>query len=196
MNIQNRPSIESFLSLANHEVYLITACDGERENGQIATWILPATLASDTTRILAVLSPNNHTHDLIAKSRRFVVHLLAEEQFGLLPLFGLTSGRSVNKFDGMTLLRTGSGLPVIPNTCGWAECVIVSAMDGGDRIIYLSDVIEQFNETFRRPLRKKEAFERLPDEVRMKLEEKALKDGLRDAEILRLFKQETAFTNG
>jgi flavin reductase (DIM6/NTAB) family NADH-FMN oxidoreductase RutF len=187
MSVETRPLQESIFSLTNHEVYIITARDNLCENGQIATWILPATLASGAQRVIAVLSPKNYTHDLIVKSRRFVLHMLAEEQYKLLPLFGLMSGRAVNKFKGMALTRTRTGLPVLPDTCGWMECCIVAGIDSGDRMIYLADVVEQHSETFRTPLRKKEAFIKQSDEDRKRLEEKYLEDGLRDAELLRIF---------
>jgi flavin reductase (DIM6/NTAB) family NADH-FMN oxidoreductase RutF len=180
----------SIFSLTDHELYVITAQDGERSNGQIATWIVPATLVADHPRIVAVISPLNYTHDLIASSRRFAVNMLAEEQFDLVPRFGLFSGRDRNKFDGIDIVSTKGGLPVLMNTCGWVECQIIGEMNGGDRMIYLADVVDHFVDPARRPLRKHEAFASISPEIRRLLEEKQRLDGIRDAALISLIEFE------
>jgi flavin reductase (DIM6/NTAB) family NADH-FMN oxidoreductase RutF len=174
----------TIFSLTNHELYVVTARDGERGNGQIATWIVPATLVPEHPRIVAVLSPHNYTHELVAKSRRFVLNMLAEEQYELVPRFGLHSGRDRDKFEGMNVRYTASGIPLLPDTCGWAECVIIGELDGGDRMIYLADVTDHRTDPSHRPLRKNEAFARLSPEIRVLLEEKQRLDGIRDAAFI------------
>ncbi len=174
----------SIFSLTDHELYVITARDGERVNGQIATWIIPATLVPGHPRIVAVISPRNYTHELIATARRFVVNMLAEDQSDLVPPFGLYSGKDHNKFEGMKTLTTGSGIPILTNTCGWAECCIIGEMNGGDRMIYLADIVDHFVDPTRRPLRKCEAFAKVSPEIRGLLEEKQRLDGIRDADLI------------
>jgi flavin reductase (DIM6/NTAB) family NADH-FMN oxidoreductase RutF len=177
----------SILSLTNHELYIVTAAHEGVENGQIATWIMPSTLVRERPRIVAVFSPQNLTHRLIEASGRFVLNMLAVEQINLVPLFGLVSGRDFDKFDGMIIERTASGLPVIPDTCGWAECVIVASNDGGDRKVYIADVVEQKVRSDKLPLRKNEAFALLPADLRHLLEEKHTRDGERDVGLIRSF---------
>jgi flavin reductase (DIM6/NTAB) family NADH-FMN oxidoreductase RutF len=178
----------SIFSLTNHELYIVTARHDGRENGQIATWIMPATLVPERPRIVAVLSPNNFTHTLIHSAGRFVLNMLADGQHDLVPLFGLVSGKDFDKFDGMELQRTASGLPVLPGTCGWAECVVVSSSDGGDRMVYIADIVEQNVVPGKTPLRKNEAFARIPEDLRQLLEEKHRRDGTRDSGLIRDFR--------
>lgn len=175
----------SIFSLTNHEVYLITSKHGDRENGQIATWVIPATLAAGTPRIVAIISKRNFTYELIHQSKMFVVHMLASDQHDLLPLFGLSSGREKNKFEDMQIERTQHGSPIIVGTCGWAECMIVDEMDSGDRIIYLADVIDQKVFSGKQPLHKVEAFMKQPEEIRTQLLEKAKRDGEKDWELMK-----------
>ena len=175
----------SILSLTNHEIYIVTASHEGRENGQIATWVLPATLVPEKPRVVIILSPRNYTHSLIEASGRFVLNLLAEDQHDLVPLFGLASGREIDKFDGVALGRTARGLPLIPDTCGWMECVTVASLDGGDRRVYVAEIVEQSITPGRVPLRKNVAFSRLPADVRHLLEEKHRNDGRRDSGLIR-----------
>jgi flavin reductase (DIM6/NTAB) family NADH-FMN oxidoreductase RutF len=182
-----QPYPGSIFSLTNHEMFVVTARHQLRENGQIATWIVPATLVPDTPRIVAVLSPRNFTHTLIENSGRFVVNMLADEQSDLVPLFGLVSGNEIDKFDGLDIRRTSSGLPVLPDTCGWAECVIITMIDSGDRRIYLADIVEQHLHPGKTPLRKTEAFSHQPPDIRHLLKEKHRLDGIRDTLLQKKF---------
>jgi flavin reductase (DIM6/NTAB) family NADH-FMN oxidoreductase RutF len=175
----------SIFSLTNHELYIVTAAHDGAENGQIATWIMPATLARDLPRVAAILSQQNHTHALIASSGRFLLNMLADNQVDLVPMFGLVSGRDFDKFDELLVERTASGLPIIPGTCGWAECVIVSSHDLGDRVLHIADVVDQRVTPERSPLRKDDAFARLPADFRHLLEEKHVRDGDRDSGLIR-----------
>lgn len=177
----------SIFSLTNHEMYVVTASHQDSENGQIATWIMPATLVPDKPRIVAILSPQNYTHSLIQASRRFVLNLLAEDQYDLVPLFGLVSGKDIDKFDSMDLKRTSSGIPIIPDTCGWAECVILAESDSGDRRVYIADVVGQEVFPGKQPLHKNEAFAKLSPEIRKLLENKHIMDGERDSQLIRRF---------
>ena len=177
----------SIFSLTDHELFVVTARADSRENGQIATWIMPASLVADAPRLVAVISPSNLTHDLIRESGRFAISMLAEGQEEFVPLFGLVSGRDIDKLDGLLLDRTSSGLPVLPGSCGWAEAVIIASIDAGDRMVYLGDIVQQHVYPARSPLRKYAAFERQSDDIRALLEEKHKRDGMRDRELMKRF---------
>lgn len=173
--------------LTNHDVWVLTARDGDRIGGQVATWIVPVTLVPGVFRAAVVLSPLNHTWGLIHATGRFVMHLLAEDQVDWLPRFGLQSGRDVDKFAGIATTATRGGLPVLPGTCGWAEVRIVDHMDGGDRIVALCEAVEIGPEPPRPPLRLKDAFGRLPPDVVQALSDRRDRDGQRDRAWLKDF---------
>ena len=174
-----------FFSLTNHEIYLVGARDGARDNAMIATWVIPATLATGRMRLVVALSVSNLTTEMIASTGRFALQMLADDQLELLPRLGLPSGRDVDKLAGLSLARTPAGLPVAEGGCGWAECEVVGRLDSGDRVITLADVVAQRDGPGRAPLRKVAAFERLPAEVVAQLRDKQRAAGLRDAELLR-----------
>ena len=171
----------------NHEVYVATARSGDVRSGNIVTWALPGSLVPDAGRAVVVLSPLNFTHTLIRETGRFVLHLLAADQLEWLVRFGLSSGRDVDKFAGIPLGQTRSGLPVLPGTCGWVEMRIVDRLDSGDRIVYLCDALEIGEEPARPALHLKDAFARLPAEVVAALQEKKARDGDRDRAWLKDF---------
>jgi flavin reductase (DIM6/NTAB) family NADH-FMN oxidoreductase RutF len=178
----------SIFSLTNHELHLVTARLGERTGGQIASWVLPATLVPERPRVVVLFSPANHTHELVRGSGRFALNLLAEGQEGLVSRFGLHSGRELDKLAGLPLLPPSpAGLPLLEGTCGWAECAILETLDGGDRIVTLAEVTAEALHPGRRPLRKLEALARLPAAEAAALREKAIRDGDRDRGWIRSF---------
>jgi flavin reductase (DIM6/NTAB) family NADH-FMN oxidoreductase RutF len=178
----------SMFSLTDHEIYVVSARHEGRDNGQIATWIMPATLVPDHPRIVAVLSPLNFTHEFIAATGRFAISMLSEEQWDMVPRFGLYSGRDTEKFAEVEFGRSASGLAVLTGGCGWAECRIAASIDAGDRRIHLADIVEQQLYTGRQPLRKHAAFALQTDETRARLEEKHRADGERDRTYMHHFR--------
>jgi flavin reductase (DIM6/NTAB) family NADH-FMN oxidoreductase RutF len=188
MSEQSYPG--SIFSLTDHEIFVVTAHHDGRDAGQIATWIMPATLVPDALRVVAVISPQNFTHTLIEADGRFALNMLAEDQYPLLPLFGLQSGRDVDKFAGIDVDRSPSGLPLLRDTCGWAECRILESIDAGDRRIYYAEVTAGHTGPANVPLRKQMAFAMQPVDIRLALEQKHRTDGLRDRELLRRYGEE------
>lgn len=178
----------SLFSDTNHEIFLLTSAYKKEISGCIATWIMPATLVPDEPRIVAVLSPNNVTVKLLQKSRLFITHLLAKDQYDLVPRFGLYSSRDINKFEGMELTYAKSGIPIIPNTCGWMECVAREELDSGDRIVVLADVLEEHVNKGKKSLCKNEALEKLSEATVQKLWEKRKRDGERDKKLIKIFR--------
>jgi flavin reductase (DIM6/NTAB) family NADH-FMN oxidoreductase RutF len=177
----------SIFNLTNPELYVITAAHAGQVSGQITTWVTLGALVPEYLRVVAVISPLNFTFGLIQQSQRFVVNLLAEGQQDWLPLFGLQSTREVNKFDGIVFETTASGIPILPHTCGWAECQTVQEMDLGDRLVIIADVLNHaFNES-RKPLCRAEAMAALSPEVGQALAQKRLLDIEGDRALVQAF---------
>lgn len=179
------PALSSIFQLTDHEIYVLTASHGGLVGGQVATWVMPTTLLLDRLRIVASLSPFNYTYGLIESSQRFVVHMLASDQAEWLPRFGLQSGHSVDKFADLAVDYTASGIPVLPNTCGWAECQVIHQVDTGDRRLCIADVIHQQVEVARKPLSRIAALEQLPASVALALGQKRLDDCQRDRQWIK-----------
>ena len=166
----------SIFNLTNPEIYVLTAAHEGQVSGQVATWVTLAALVPEHLRVVTILSSRNFTFGLIQESKRFVLHLLAEGQQDWLPLFGLYSMREVDKFAGITIKRTAEGIPILPDTCGWAECQIVQEVDLGDRTIVIADVVNHRVYPERKTLCLIEAIAGLPPEVVQELAAKRLED--------------------
>lgn len=166
----------SIFNLVNPEIYVITAAYEGNASGQVATWVTLGALVPDHLRVVAVLSPRNLTFELIQKSQHFVINLLAEGQQDWLPLFGLQSSRDINKFAGIFAETTSRNIPILPHTCGWAECRTVQEVDLGDRVVVIADVLQQEVHASRKPLCRAEAMAALPLHISQALAQKRLLD--------------------
>ncbi|PON11840.1 hypothetical protein C2W62_42715 [Candidatus Entotheonella serta] len=67
------------------EIFLITMSDKGRHSGMIITWVTSASLIPDDKHIVLVLSPHNHTTQVLLDRRQFIVHLLAHNQVVFVP---------------------------------------------------------------------------------------------------------------
>jgi flavin reductase (DIM6/NTAB) family NADH-FMN oxidoreductase RutF len=166
----------SIFNLTNPEIYVLTAAHEGQVGGQVATWVTLAALVPEHLRVVTILSPRNFTFGLIRQSKRFVLHLLAQGQEDWLPLFGLYSMREVDKFAGIACERTADSIPILPDTCGWAECQVVQEVDLGDRVMMIADVVNHRFYPERKPLCRIEAIAGLPPEVTQELAAKRLED--------------------
>jgi hypothetical protein len=57
--------ITSIFDEGKREIFLITTSDDSRPSGMIITWVTSASLIPDDKRIVLVLSPHNHTTQML-----------------------------------------------------------------------------------------------------------------------------------
>jgi len=104
----------------NREVWLVTASAEGRRGGLIATFVSEASIVSDLPRVLVGLAKQHHTRGLIELSRAFALHLLSEDNLDLVWRFGLQSGRTIDKFAGLSV-KAATGSPLLAGrSAGWS----------------------------------------------------------------------------
>lgn len=168
----------------DNRLYVFTARSKHHDYGMIVSWVTISTLALGKIRIVAALSPKNATTQAILREKNFSVNLLAREQFGYVPIFGLTSSENTDKFDGIAFTRDQADSPILADTCGWASCTLMRLLDVGDRIIIYADVLNYETDPSKTPLLQSKAFASLPENVVTQLSEKYRVDVLRDAALV------------
>lgn len=160
----NQDSIAAVLGKLDSEVFVLTAADGDRRNGQIVCWVLPATIVPQVPRVLVGMGRLTYTRELLEGSRRFALNLLGQDQWPWVPHFDFRSGRDVDKFATVPFERGITGSPLLPGIVGYLECAVRSVLDGGAHLFYLADVLEGQLVSDRDPLRFQRLLELLPPE--------------------------------
>lgn len=157
-------SIGAVLGKLDSEVFVLTAADGDRRNGQIVAWVMPATIVPQVPRVLVGVGRMTYTRELLEASRKFALNLLGVDQWRWVTHFGFRSGRDVDKFSGVSFERGRTGSPLLPGIVGYLECQVRSALDGGAHLYYLADVLAGKLVSDQAPLRLHQLLEMLPPE--------------------------------
>jgi len=180
----DQASIAALLGKIDNEVFVLTAADGDRRNGQIVCWVMPATIVPQVPRVLVGVGRMTYTRELIEVSRQFALNLLAQDQWPWVPHFGFRSGREVNKFATVPFGRGLTGSPLLPGIVGYLECKVRLVLDGGAHLFYLADVLEGKVVSDRDPLRFHRLLEILPQEDVATMRRLLERDILRDFALL------------
>ncbi len=177
--------IAAVLEKLDSEIFVLTAADGDRRNGQIVCWVAPATIVPQVPRVLVGVGRLTYTRELIEGSRKFALNLLGRDQWRWVPQFGFRSGRGVDKFATVSFERGITGSPLLPGIVGYLECQVKSVLDGGAHLFYLADVLEGKLVVDSEALRLKQLPEVLPSDDLATMQRLMDQDILRDLTLLR-----------
>lgn len=126
----------------DREIWVITACAGERRSGLIATYVSKASLVPTLPRVTIGLATHHFTRELIQESTAFCMHLIDENRIDWVWRFGISSGREGDKLRGLATHAGITGTPILTDALGWLDCRVESQMDTGDRTVYLAEVVD------------------------------------------------------
>ena len=94
-------------------LYVVTTNDGTRDNGLIVNTVSQVT--NTPNRIAVTINKQNYSFHTIQKTGVLNVNCLdVSAPFSLFQRFGFQSGRTVDKFAGMAVLRSDNGLAFLP----------------------------------------------------------------------------------
>lgn len=134
-------AIESIFRRIQREVWIVTAADGDRRGGLLATWVSPASIDRESPTVLAGIAPNHFTAELIEASGSFAAHLITANQLPLAWNFALGSGRDRDKLAGLNSSTAETGAPILTNCLAWLDCRVFFRQDTGDRTYFWADVL-------------------------------------------------------
>ncbi|MBQ7523568.1 MAG: flavin reductase [Oscillospiraceae bacterium] len=94
-------------------LYVVTSNDGTKDNGLIVNTVTQVTNAPN--RIAVCINKQNYSHHVIKQTGIMNVNCLSvEAPFSVFESFGFRSGRTVDKFEGCSVLRSDNGLVFLP----------------------------------------------------------------------------------
>ena len=169
----------------DNELWVVTASDGERRGGLIATTVVQASIVPAIPRVLVAIACQHHTWECIEASGAFALHLLDETQLDWVWRFGLESGRDVDKFRDLPLRSGNSGSPILTDAVGWLDCRVENRMPTGDRTVYLAEVIDADCRLTQPPLTVQRMLALAPPEKLQQLKAQRTADAARDADAIR-----------
>ena len=124
-------------------LYVLTARNGEKDNGCIINTLLQVT---DVPSLIGVITVNkrNYTHDIIVKSGEFNVSILTvDTPFEVFKNFGFQSGRDADKFAGAIEVKRSVNniiyLPAYSNA--YLSFKVTGIMDFGSHSMFKADIV-------------------------------------------------------
>lgn len=123
-------------------LWVVTAADGSRRGGMIATFVSQASIVPAMPRVLVGIARPHQTWELVEGSGAFGLHLLGEGQLDWVWRFGAETGRgSGDKLEGLAVGVEATGAPILDEAPGWLDCRVESRLETGDRTVYLAAVV-------------------------------------------------------
>ena len=108
----NKNALTALFNLG-YGLYVVTTNDGTRDNGLIVNTVSQVT--NTPNRIAVTINKQNYSFHTIQKTGVLNVNCLdVSAPFSLFQRFGFQSGRTVDKFAGMEVLRSDNGLAFLP----------------------------------------------------------------------------------
>ena len=183
MNIE---AVNSVFQQLDRELWVITAADGARRGGLIATSLAQASIAPALPRIRISLAHRHHTCELVKASSTFAAHLMTEDQLELVWRFGLQHGHDADKLAGLDVSASRhTGSPLLKDALSWLDCRVEATLDAGDRLVFLAEVVDGGMNRVGRPLTQKRLLELAPHDKRQSLKADLERDARLDAEAVR-----------
>lgn len=133
--------INQLLKTLEREVWVVTAAQGDRRAGLLATFVSPISIVPSLPRLAVALSKQHHTCELVQAAGAFAVHPLRIDQLELAWHFGTQSGHDIDKFATVDYSSGVTGSPVLTAAPAYLECRVEASLDTGDRTLFLAEVV-------------------------------------------------------
>ncbi len=118
---------------------ITTAHDGWL-HGMTANAITSVSL--DPLLLLICVDKTAHAHEQVAKSGKFAVNILTEEQEDISRLFAATAEPEHGRLRGATYHFGPNGTPVLDLSLAYLECEVADRFAGGDHTIFTAAVLD------------------------------------------------------
>ena len=123
-------------------LYVLTAREGEKDNGCIINTLVQVT--GEPCRVSIAVNKANYTCGMIERTGLFNVSMLTEKaDFKLFQRFGFQSGKDADKFAGLPCPRLENGLLAVEETANAVlSGKVFSTVDLGTHLLFLADVTD------------------------------------------------------
>ena len=112
-----------------------------RRNANIVAWAMPT--AMDGKTLAVALYKVDYTIELVRASGVCNLNLLATDQLNLVRRFGQQSGRTRDKLARIPHALDDRGCPFLTDAIGFAQCRVLTSVDGGDHELFIAEVLKQ-----------------------------------------------------
>ena len=126
------------LGKMTYGIYVLTSCHKEEVNGMIASWV--SQVSYDPLLIMAAVHPNRYSHQLIAQSGCFALHVIDRQQTEFLARFKGPDPKA--KLSTVQWERGETGCPILSECMAYLECKVKASYRPGNHTLFLGEVVD------------------------------------------------------
>ncbi len=125
----------------SYGLYIVTATDGQKHNGQIVNTAFQVT--AEPPQIAICINKQNLTYEYIMKTKLFGVSVLEKETpMIFMGPWGFKSGRDIDKFVGVNYKTGTTGLRLVTDhSLSIMEAKVASMQDVGTHVIFVGKIV-------------------------------------------------------
>ena len=126
---------------------VLITCMDEEENANVMTAAWAGTVCSDPVLVSVSIRKSRYSHDIIARTKEFVICLTTEELVRFTDYVGIKSGRKVDKFNlpgNLRVTKSESKLvkaPGIAESPVCLECRVTQILELGSHDMFIAEVV-------------------------------------------------------
>ncbi len=144
----DQSALDRFVMGIRPPVIAVTTHHEGRDNGMIVLSGAAGSVIPDAMRMSVNICKSNFTHDLVAGSGIFAMHMLAsgdEEALAcsaeIVRTLGGRTGHDGDKMAGLNIARGVTGAPILRDALSVVECRVIKAIDCDEMTFFLGDVV-------------------------------------------------------
>jgi flavin reductase (DIM6/NTAB) family NADH-FMN oxidoreductase RutF len=143
-------TVQEVLEKIVNGVSIVTSSKRGEVNGLTVAWMTQASF--NPPLVIVSIGKERYTREFIDESKVFAINILSEKQKDLAKLFGLYSGRTINKFSKVEYETRKTGAPILKDCLAYLDCKVHKSIEVGDHIIYIGEILEAKIKSDEKPL--------------------------------------------
>ncbi len=117
--------------------FVLTACDGDRCTGMLASWVQQA--AFEPPCVTVAIKRGRPVEALIQSSGHFVLNAVGADHTPMFRHFAKGFELDASAFEGLATRREDAGI-VLEGCAGHLACRVTGSIDAGDHRVYIGEV--------------------------------------------------------
>jgi flavin reductase (DIM6/NTAB) family NADH-FMN oxidoreductase RutF len=121
-------------------LFVLSVLDGGGGRyGMLASWVQQA--AFEPLAVSLAIARDRPMRDTIVRTRRFALSVISAGDTDLLRRFARQRGPEHDPFEGLDVIPTPSGIPVVAGALAWLDCELLQAVEfGADHDVMIAGV--------------------------------------------------------
>ncbi len=123
---------------------VMISCQEEGKRPNVLTVAWAGTICSDPAMVSVSIRPSRYSHEIISKTKEFVINLVTEDLTRACDYVGVKSGRDVDKFKECNLTESPSSVvkcPGIAESPVCIECKVEQIIPLGTHDMFIAKVV-------------------------------------------------------